>query len=322
MVHRTQGNRVEQPLALTNASALSVKGLSKSFGHLKALNSVNLEVARGDFLALLGPNGAGKSTLINTIVRLINQDSGTIDIMGISLINNRKEALKKIGLMPQEFNFNIFEQVEQILITQAGYYGISAMQAKRNMESIIEPLALTDKIKSRAGSLSGGMKRRLMLARSLIHDPELLILDEPTAGVDVELRRSLWDFICSWQRNGKTVILTTHYLEEAEQLCKTLAIIQNGRIVKKDSLQRMLDLLGTRFYLIDLEQETEELPQSANFKLEKIEGPTWQISLNRGDNLNLVWSHLLENKIQIKNMRMRASPVEELFMQFAKGELS
>ena len=242
--------------------------------------------------------------------------------MGISLAENRKEALTKIGLMPQEFNFNIFEQVEQILITQAGYYGVSAAQAKKNMESIIEPLALKDKLKSRAGSLSGGMKRRLMLARSLIHNPELLILDEPTAGVDVELRRSLWDFICLWQSTGKTVILTTHYLEEAEQLCKTLAIIQNGSIVKKGSLQKMLDLLGTRFYLLDLAEELPTLPQTSRFQLEKVEGPTWQVSLNRGDNLNLIWSYFLENKIEIKNMRMRANPVEELFMQFAKGEIS
>lgn len=309
-------------LVSINSPALKITELSKSFDGLIALNGVNLEVDKGDFLALLGPNGAGKSTLINTIVRLINQDNGSIEVMGISLADNRKEALTKIGLMPQEFNFNIFEQVEQILITQAGYYGVTAEQAKKNMESIIEPLALKDKLKSRAGSLSGGMKRRLMLARSLIHNPELLILDEPTAGVDVELRRSLWDFICTWHSTGKTVILTTHYLEEAEQLCKTLAIIQNGSIVKKGSLQKMLDLLGTRFYLLDLEKELSSLPQTNQFQLEKIKGPTWQVSLNRGDNLNLIWSYFLENKIEIKNMRMRANPVEELFMQFAKGEIS
>lgn len=308
-------------MALTETFALDIQGVTKSFGELKALRGIDLQVDHGDFLALLGPNGAGKSTLINIIMRLISADQGSVRVQGHSTESETTTAMKLLGLMPQEFNFNIFESVEQILITQAGYYGVKEQVARKNMAEFIEPLGLADKLKKRTGSLSGGMKRRFMLARSLIHNPKVLILDEPTAGVDVELRRSIWEFIEYWHKQDKTVILTTHYLEEAEQLCKNLAIIQNGKIVKKDSLPNMLDLLGTRFYLLDLDEEATLPETTSRYKIEKVDDLTIQLSLPQGVKLNEVWTMLNEQKISVKNIRLRANPLEELFMQFTNGEL-
>jgi len=242
--------------------ALEISNLNKTYKNgFTALNSVSLSVEKGDFFALLGANGAGKSTLIGIISSLVNKSSGDVSIHGFDLEMQRSEAKAMIGLVPQEFNFNVFEPVEEILLNQAGYYGVPRKEARIRAQQLLEQLELWGKRRSMASELSGGMKRRLMIARALIHRPKLLILDEPTAGVDIEIRRSMWDFLKQLNAAGITIILTTHYLEEAESLCRNIAIINKGDIVENTSMKSLLSRLQTQTFVLDLKTPLYELPK-------------------------------------------------------------
>ena len=243
-------------------SALTIRNLTKTYANgVQALKGIDLEVKKGDFFALLGPNGAGKSTTIGVISSLVNKTGGDVSIFGYSLDTQRSLAKKQIGVVPQEFNFNQFEKVFDIVVTQAGFYGIPAPLARERAEKYLRQLGLWDKRDKQSRTLSGGMKRRLMIARALVHEPELLILDEPTAGVDIELRRSMWDFLTRLNEQGKTIILTTHYLEEAESLCRHIAIIDHGIIAENTDMKSLLEQLQVETFVLDLARPVTEAPQ-------------------------------------------------------------
>ncbi|MGK0249484.1 MAG: ABC-2 type transport system ATP-binding protein [Oleispira sp.] len=300
-------------------AALSIQGLEKVYGNgFKALKGIDLTVQKGDFFALLGPNGAGKSTILGIVSSLVQKTSGSVSIMGHDLVTDTFAAKQCLGVVPQEFNFNQFEKVYDIVITQAGYYGLTAKQVAAHAEVLLKALDLWDKRDETSRMLSGGMKRRLMIARALIHKPQILILDEPTAGVDIELRRSMWEFMKKLNAEGTTIILTTHYLEEAEQLCKNIAIINNGEIVTNTSVRKLLSQLKTETFILDVEGDLDNLPKLTDFEWVNV-GDCLEVTVTKGQSLNDVFSALIDANIQVRSMRTKASRLEELFVNLVQG---
>lgn len=301
-------------------NALEIKQLSKTYANgVEALKGIDLTVKTGDFFALLGANGAGKSTTIGLITTLVNKTSGNIKIYGFDLDTEPEKAKSCLGLVPQEVNLNIFENCEQILLNQAGYYGISRKKALPRAESLLEQLGLWEKRHSIVRHLSGGMKRRLMIARALIHQPKVLILDEPTAGVDIEIRRSMWDFLTRTNAEGTTIILTTHYLEEAEQLCKNIAIIDKGQIIKNTSMKALLQTLRHQTFIFNTESPVEHLPDLQTFKVTLIDATTFELRVDNNFTLNEVFAVLTKQGIKIHSMRNKTNRLEELFMDLIKN---
>ncbi|MGO0308337.1 ABC transporter ATP-binding protein [Endozoicomonas acroporae] len=302
--------------------ALAIKNLKKVYDDgFVALKGVDLEVAKGDFFALLGPNGAGKSTTIGVISSMVRKSAGSVSVFGHDIERDLVQAKRSLGVVPQEFNFNQFEKVADILVSQAGYYGLSARQARPRIEHYLKKLGLWDKRFTQSRMLSGGMKRRLMIARALIHEPELLILDEPTAGVDIELRRSLWEFIKEINDQGATIILTTHYLEEAEQLCRNIAIIDQGEIVENTSMKRLLSLLQKESFVLDLRQPIEQIPVFSGYKVNKIDNNSLEVEVDKNTGVNDLFRQLSELKIEVASMRNKNNRLEELFVNMTKGAL-
>lgn len=296
-------------------NALTITDLHKTYknGPL-ALAGINLEVAEGDFFALLGPNGAGKSTAIGIISSLVNKSSGRVAVFGHDL-DREPEAVKAcIGLVPQKFNFNMFLPVEEVVINQAGYYGIPKNQARRNAEESLRQLDLWSKRRVMARELSGGMKRRLMIARALVHKPRLLILDEPTAGVDIEIRRSMWEFLQELNRNGTTIILTTHYLEEAENLCRNIAIINGGLIIENSSMDVLLDKLNSETLVLTLRDRLDHPPVLDGFNISQRDARTLEVMIRRECGLNRLFSGLAELNIEVLSMRNKQNRLEQLFI--------
>lgn len=298
--------------------ALSISGLTKTYqGGVTALKGIELSVEEGDFFALLGPNGAGKSTTIGIISSLVNKTAGKVSVFGYDLETQITEAKSCIGLVPQEFNFNQFETVLQIVVNQAGYYGVPRHVAKQRAEKYLTQLDLWEKRHSAARTLSGGMKRRLMIARSLMHEPKLLILDEPTAGVDIEIRRSMWDFLKQINADGVTIILTTHYLEEAEMLCRNIAIIDNGTIVENTSIKALLSKLNVETFVLDIDsQHTDITLENVSYTVKPGE---IEVEVAKEDGLNHVFSQLTEQGIQVMSMRNKANRLEELFVKLVES---
>lgn len=296
--------------------ALTISQLSKTYGNgVKALKGIDLNVAEGDFFALLGPNGAGKSTTIGIIVSLIKKTSGKIKVFNYDIDANLDAAKSCIGLVPQEFNFNIFERSIDILTNQAGYYGVPLRQAKERAEFYLQKLGLWDKRSSQAIALSGGMKRRLMIARALVHEPKLLILDEPTAGVDIETRRSMWEFLQELNQSGITIILTTHYLEEAENLCKNIAIIDKGIIIENTSMKQLLSQLNVETFVFYVKDKLAIIPEIADFNLRIVDDHTLEIDIKKGQTLTNLIQLLHLQGIEIESMRNKVNRLEELFVR-------
>lgn len=301
-------------------AALEIRGLHKTYRNgFEALKGIDLTVAPGSFFALLGPNGAGKSTTIGIVTSLINKTSGTVRVFGHDLDRDIQEVKRNIGLVPQEFNFNTFEPVGEIVVNQAGYYGIQRPEAWRRTRHYLGELGLWDQRKEMARTLSGGMKRRLMIARALVHEPRLLILDEPTAGVDIELRRSMWDFLRNINCDGRSIILTTHYLEEAEQLCRNIAIIDQGRIVINTTMKGLLAELDTETVVLDLLAPVERVPVHDTIALRTIDDLTLEADIHRGQSLNILFQLLDSNNIKVQSMRNKTNRLEELFIRMTQA---
>lgn len=297
--------------------ALEIEGLTKEYKNgFKALHGINLSVQKGDFYALLGHNGAGKSTTIGIVSSLINKTAGRVKVFGYDLDEQPSLLKQQIGLVPQEFNFHQFEKVQDILVNQAGYYGIPRREALQRAEIWLKKLDLWDKKDQQAMRLSGGMKRRLMIARALMHNPQLLILDEPTAGVDIELRRTMWMFLRELNLQGTTIILTTHYLEEAEMLCRNIGIIQQGRLVVNMAMKDLLAKLESEIFILDLELKSP-LPQIENYKVTLLDGNTVEVEVKREQGLNQLFTQLSEQGIKVLSMRNKANRLEELFVNMA-----
>ncbi|MGD8560238.1 MAG: ABC transporter ATP-binding protein [Gammaproteobacteria bacterium] len=295
--------------------ALSIKNLRKTYGNgFEALKGIDLDVQQGDFFALLGPNGAGKSTTIGIVTSLINKTAGSVEIFGKDIDRDFGLAKSYLGLVPQEFNFNIFEPVQEILWNQAGYYGIDRKTAEQRAERYLKQLDLWDKRREQAGMLSGGMKRRLMIARALIHEPRLLILDEPTAGVDIEIRHSMWQFLRETNVRGTTIILTTHYLEEAENLCRNIAIIDHGQLIENTSIRTLLRQLNFETFILDLERPASTFPVIDGFRITPIDDTTIEVEIAREQNCNVLFEHFSSHNIQVKSMRNKSNRLEQLFM--------
>lgn len=299
--------------------ALDIVGLTKTYkGGTKALSGINLQVEEGDFFALLGPNGAGKSTTIGIISSLVNKSSGTAKVFEYSLDDALVEAKSCIGLVPQEFNFNQFETLQQIVVNQAGYYGVPRQIAKERAEKYLKQLDLWEKRNEPARELSGGMKRRLMIARALMHEPRMLILDEPTAGVDIEIRRSMWTFLKEINEQGITIILTTHYLEEAEMLCRNIAIIDKGRIVENTSMKALLSKLNVETFVLDIPSQTSKVSLDG-FEHRMIDDHTFEVDVPKESALNEVFAQLTEQKVSVLSMRNKANRLEELFVRMVES---
>lgn len=295
--------------------ALSIRNLKKTYkSGLTALKGISLDVGVGDFFALLGPNGAGKSTAIGIVCSLVTKTAGQVEIFGFDLDHNREAAKSCIGLVPQEINFNQFENVEDIVITQAGYYGIPYKEARMRSERCLRQLSLWDKKDIVSRQLSGGMKRRLMIARALVHSPKLLILDEPTAGVDIEIRRSMWDFLKRINDEGTTIILTTHYLEEAESLCRNIAIINNGEIIENTDMSGLLSKLHTDSFILDLKSPITDLPLLPNYKLERIDEFTIAADVPKEQGINALFEGLSQHGVEVMSLRNKSSRLEQMFM--------
>lgn len=303
-------------------SALVITNLTKTYKNgVQALKGVSFSVEKGDFFALLGPNGAGKSTTIGIISSLVNKSSGEVQILGKNLDTERSEAKRRVGVVPQEFNFNQFEKVFDILIAQAGYYGIPAKLAAERVEFYLHRLGLWEKRNSPARMLSGGMKRRLMIARALVHEPELLILDEPTAGVDIELRRSMWEFLQEINQRGITIILTTHYLEEAETLCRRIAIIDQGNIVENTDMKSLLETLQVETFVLDIASPLEHVPIIEGVDMRLKDARTLEVDVPKAAPLNDIFTALSEHGISVMSMRNKANRLEELFMRLVERSL-
>ncbi|KTC77840.1 ABC transporter ATP-binding protein [Legionella brunensis] len=295
--------------------ALEIKQLQKIYANgIEALKGIDLTVKQGDFFALLGANGAGKSTTIGLITTLLTKTSGSIYIHGYNLDKNPELAKSCLGLVPQEFNLNIFENCVQILISQAGFYGIGRREAKIRAELLLQQLGLWEKRETIVRHLSGGMKRRLMIARALIHQPKVLILDEPTAGVDIEIRRSMWDFLTRTNKEGTTIILTTHYLEEAEQLCKHIAIIDQGQIIENTSMKSLLKTLNHQTFIFNTIKPIVELPPMPPFVVTLIDSNTFELRVDNQWSLNEVFAELTKHGLVIHSMRNKTNRLEELFL--------
>ena len=297
-------------------TALSISNLHKTYPNgFVALKGVNLDVKEGDFFALLGANGAGKSTTIGIISSLINKTSGNVAVFGHDTSVEISQAKSCIGLVPQEFNFNVFEPLEEILINQAGYYGIPRKVAKQRAEKYLKQLQLWDKRKEMARELSGGMKRRLMIARALVHQPKLLILDEPTAGVDIEIRRSMWNFLKQINAEGITIILTTHYLEEAESLCNKIAIIDKGVTVEQTDMKSLLSSLNNETFVLDLNLHNHTLPASVEgCEIQQIDSQTIEVNIAKTHSMNDLFKTLSEHGIDVMSMRNKTNRLEQLFL--------
>ncbi len=302
--------------------ALEIEQLRKTYaGGFEALKGISLTVEQGDFYALLGPNGAGKSTSIGIISSLVNKTSGKVKVFGYDIDTELERAKQNLGLVPQEFNFNQFETVEQIVMQQAGYYGVTRAVAKQRAEKYLTKLDLWDKRAERARNLSGGMKRRLMIARALMHEPQLLILDEPTAGVDIELRRSMWEFLKEINRDqGITIILTTHYLEEAEMLCRHIGIINRGELIENTTMKALLGKLSVETFILDLGGSIDEVPVLENVNSQHLVDGSLEIELNKTQGLNSVFSQLTELGITVTSMRNKANRLEELFVSIVRQQ--
>jgi ABC-2 type transport system ATP-binding protein len=293
--------------------AIEIQNLFKTYATgKKAVNGVNLNINQGDFFALMGANGAGKTTIIGILTALVNKTSGTVKIMDVDIDKDFPKAKSFIGVVPQEFNFSIFEKVIDIVVNQAGYYGIPRDKAIPKATEILTALGLKDKLNNIAKELSGGMKRRLMIARALIHDPKILVLDEPTAGVDVELRIGMWEYLTKLNAAGTTIILTTHYLEEVEQLCKNAAIIKSGEIVREATVKELLNSVNEETYHIDVDKvDGFELK---SFKLKTIDENTFEVKIQKGEALNELVIELDKNKIKVLGIRPQGNRLEELFL--------
>ena len=300
---------------------LGIRDLRKSYDNgFEALKGVTLEIEEGEILALLGPNGAGKSTPIGILSTLVNKTGGTVNVFGHDLDRDPGGLKRCLGVVPQEFNFNQFEKVLDIVLAQAGYYGMKRSEALPRAKQLLTDLGLWEKRNGSARMLSGGMKRRLMIARALMHRPKLLILDEPTAGVDIELRRSMWEYMRRINRDeGTTIILTTHYLEEAESLCRNIAIINHGEIVRNTSVRELLAELDTETFLLDIAEPVEQVPTIEGFELQQIEPSQLALVIHRGQQLNDVFSALSAQGIQVVSMRNRANRLEEMFVSMVES---
>jgi len=303
--------------------ALEINQLKKTYRNgFEALKGIDLQVQRGDFFALLGPNGAGKSTCIGIIASLVNKTSGSVKIFGHDLDNELIQAKSKLGMVPQEFNFNIFEPVGEIIANQGGYYGVPAADVRKQSEFYLKKLGLWDKRYVQAKELSGGMKRRLMIARALVHRPKLLILDEPTAGVDIELRRSMWTFMREINENGTTIILTTHYLEEAEQMCKNIAIIDQGEIIQNTSMKALLSTLNSETFILYLRKPIKQLPQiDGPFSFKLIDEHTLEVEIPKQQTLNELILQLHQLGLEIESMRNKVNRLEELFVSLIDNKI-
>jgi len=300
---------------MMTVSALSIQQLSKTYSNgVSALKEIDLTVSEGDFFALLGPNGAGKSTLIGILTSLVNKSKGKASIFSYDIDTHFNQAKRLLGVVPQEFNFNIFEKVEQILLYQAGYYGIPFPMAQKRVHFLLDKIGLWEKRNQTIVQLSGGMKRRLMIARALVHEPKLLILDEPTAGVDIEIRRSMWQFFKEVNEQGTTVILTTHYLEEAEHLCKNIAIIDHGRIIENTSMKNLLTTLNLETFILYLAHPIKFVPEIPNFNIRLEDETTLEVDLYVDQNLNDLFSELNRLSITVNSMRNKANRLEQLFV--------
>lgn len=301
----------------TLVKALSIQGLTKTYPNgVTALKGIDLQVEQGDFFALLGPNGAGKTTAIGIITSLVNKTKGKISIFGYDMDTQPEMAKTCIGLVPQEFNFGMFEKVIDIVVNQAGYYGITRTLALERAEFYLNQLGLWGKRTHMSRTLSGGLKRRLMIARALVHQPKILILDEPTAGVDIELRRSMWEFLKEMNQQGTTMILTTHYLEEAESLCRGIAFIDKGKIIEDTTVKALLARLNTECIIIDLKQPITVLPEFKDLKgccVEHVDSMTLEIIFPKSYTLNDIFESLTQENIQVSSMRNKANRLEQLF---------
>jgi len=295
--------------------ALTIRGLKKTYPNgFEALKGIDLSVEQGDFFGLLGPNGAGKSTTLNIITSLVRKSAGQVKVFEYDIDEDFSNAKKNLGVVPQEFNFNQFDKVFDVVATQAGFYGIPRNIVVERTEKYLKKLGLWDKRDTNSRMLSGGMKRRLMIARALVHEPKILILDEPTAGVDIELRRSMWEFLREINASGTTIILTTHYLEEAESLCRNLAIIDQGRIVQDSSTKDLLRQLNTETFIFDVEGNVPAAFKIAGFDTERLDEHSFEVRVNSGQHINEAFDRLSEQGIKVTSMRNKANRLEELFV--------
>jgi len=302
--------------------ALSIKNLSKKYkSGVEALKSISFDVQQGDFFALLGPNGAGKTTAIGIITSLVNKSSGSIEVFGHDIDKELAKAKSCIGVVPQEVNLNLFDYNFNILVNQAGFYGIPRSESKKRAEQYLKKMQLWEKRKTDARSLSGGMKRRLMVARALVNRPKLLLLDEPTAGVDIETRRMMWDFLRDLNNNGTTIILTTHYLEEAEQLCNKVAIIDEGNIIENDSMQNVLKKLKTEVFILNTEKPLDEAPKIDGYSTNLRSPQEIEITVSQEQGVNDAFASLQDRGVKVLSMRNKNSRLEELFLDLTKGQL-
>ncbi|OYT96418.1 MAG: ABC transporter [Pseudomonas sp. PGPPP3] len=303
--------------------ALSIRQLTKTYGNgFQALKGIDLDVAEGDFFALLGPNGAGKSTTIGILSTLVNKTGGTVNVFGHDLDRSPSALKRSIGVVPQEFNFNQFEKTFDIVTTQAGYYGIPSKLAKARAEQYLTQLGLWDKRDVPSRMLSGGMKRRLMIARALVHQPRLLILDEPTAGVDIELRRSMWSFLTELNEQGITIILTTHYLEEAEQLCRNIGIIDHGRIVENTSMRELLGKLHVETLLLDLKDAQLVPPQLLGYPAQMLDAHTLEVQVEKSQGITELFRQLASQNVEVLSLRNKTNRLEELFVSLVEKNLA
>ncbi|MBT5330272.1 MAG: ABC transporter ATP-binding protein [Porticoccaceae bacterium] len=296
-------------------AALSISNLSKTYNNgFEALKGIDLTVEQGDFFALLGPNGAGKSTTIGILCSLVRKSAGQVEVFGTDIDQNFPKAKQHIGIVPQEFNFNAWEKVFDIVVTQGGYYGMPLPLAKERAEKYLKKLGLWEKRDQSSRTLSGGMKRRLMIARALVHEPNLLILDEPTAGVDIELRRSMWEFLKEINAAGTTIILTTHYLEEAESLCRNVAIIDQGNIIRNSSVKSLLRELNKETFIIDFEEEFDSEPNLPGYQPKLVDTSSLEVVVEKGTPLNDLFRQLDAEGLHVRSMRNKSNRLEEMFV--------
>ncbi|MFI4967995.1 MAG: ABC transporter ATP-binding protein [Gammaproteobacteria bacterium] len=301
--------------------ALSIHNLTKTYKNgVQALKGIDFEVEEGEFCALLGPNGAGKTTTIGIVTSLVNKTGGTVTVFGHDIDREIEVAKSCIGLVPQELNFNQFEKVFDIVVNQAGFYGIPRKLARERAEKYLKQLSLWEKRDDMSRNLSGGMKRRLMIARALVHEPRLLILDEPTAGVDIEIRRSMWEFLRKINKEGISIILTTHYLEEAETLCRRVAIIDKGTIIEQGSTKDLLAKLHTETFVLNLRKSLAKLPVVDGYALTQVDDTTLEVEVNKNQDINGLFDLLSKGDVQVLSMRNKVNRLEELFVRLVEGK--